>query len=73
MVAKGKDGRRGIDWEFEVGRFKVLCFEWINSRVLLSSTKNYIQSPGIKYNRNGYLKKNVYTYIHIYIYICIYI
>ena len=54
MVAKGKNGRRGIDWEFEVGRFEVLHFEWINSRVLLFSTGNFIQSPGINHNRNGY-------------------
>lgn len=52
MVAKERTEER-IDWEFEVGRFKVLHFEWINSRVLLFSTRNFIH-PGINHNRNGY-------------------
>ena len=38
-----------------VSRCKLLCIEWINNKVLLYSTGNYIQ----------------YSVIYIYIYICI--
>ena len=51
MVAKGEGGGTGMDWDFGVGRCKLLYLEWINNKVLLYSTGNYIQSPGI--NRNG--------------------
>ena len=60
MVAKGKGGGREMDWEFRVGWFKLLCLEWINKKVLLDSTGNYIQYPGINHNGREYLKKNVY-------------
>ena len=36
-------GGRGIDWEFGVDRCKLLHLEWINNKVLLYSTGNYIQ------------------------------
>ena len=52
-----------MDWEFRVNRCKLLYIEWINSKVLLYSTGNYIQYPVIKYNGKEYKKK--------YIYICI--
>ena len=32
MVAKGRVGRGGIEWEFEVSRFKLLHIEWIKTR-----------------------------------------
>ena len=35
--------------------------EWIN-KILLYSTGNYIQSPGINHNGKEYFKKNVYMY-----------
>ena len=60
VVAKGERGAaglewgRGMDWEFAAGRRKLLHLEWIN-KVLLYSTRNYIQSPGI--NHNGKEKK----------------
>ena len=41
---------------------KKIIITFINNQVLLYSTGNYIQSPGINHNRNGYLKKNVYMY-----------
>ena len=43
-----EERRRGIDWEFGVGRCKLLHLEWINNKVLLYSTGHYIQSPGVK-------------------------
>ena len=48
VVAKG--GRGGKDWEIEVSRCKLLYIEWINKKVLLFSTGNYIQYLVITYN-----------------------
>ena len=47
---QGGGGGRGMDWEFGVGRCKLLHLEWINNKVLLYSTGNYIQCPGINHN-----------------------
>ena len=49
-----------MDWEFGVSRCKLLHLEWINNKVLLYSTGNYIQSPGINHRGKEYEKKNVY-------------
>ena len=35
VVAKGKWGGSGMDWEFGVSRYKLLHLEWISSGVLL--------------------------------------
>ena len=51
-----KKGRRGNDWEFWVRRCKLLHLEWINNKVLLYSTGNYIKS-GINHNGKEHLKK----------------
>ena len=57
-----------MDQEFGAGRCKLLCIGWINNKVLLYSTGNYIQYPIINHNGKGYKKgmlkkKNVYMYI----------
>ena len=62
----GCHGRRvggGTVWEFGVSRCKLFYREWINNKVLLYSTGNYIQYPVI--NHNG--KEYIYIYIYIYI------
>ena len=60
----------GMDWEFGISRCKLLYIEWINSKVLLCSTGNYIQYPVINHNRKEYEKEYIKTiYIHIYTYI----
>ena len=46
--------RRGKDWEFGVRRCKLLYREWIDNKVLLRSTGNYIQYPVIKQNGKEY-------------------
>ena len=61
MVAKGVGGGGGVGWEFGVSRYKLLCIELINSKVLLYSTGNYIQYSVINHNRN--IKKYIYTCI----------
>ena len=44
---QGGGGRRGMDWEFGVGGCKILHLECLSNKVLLYSTENYIQSPGL--------------------------
>ena len=50
VVAKGEEAGRGTDWEFQISRCKLLCLGWINNKVLLYSTGNYIQYPVINHN-----------------------
>ena len=54
MVAKGLGGGSGMDWEFEVGRCKLLH---LMDKVLLYSTGNYIQSLWIEHDGRWYEKK----------------
>ena len=61
VVTNGEEGWGGIDWEFGISRCKLLYMEWINSKVLLYSTRNCIQYPVI--NHNGKQYKNIYIYI----------
>ena len=41
----------GMAWEFEGSRCKLLYLEWVDCKVLLYRTGNYIQSPRINHNR----------------------
>ena len=52
---------KGLDWEFGISRCKLLYIEWINHRVLLYSTGNYIQYPVI--NHNGKECQEEYIYV----------
>ena len=61
VVAKGETGGRGKNWEFGISRCKLLYIGWINNKVLLYSTGNYIQYPVINHNGKEYEKE----YIHI--------
>ena len=45
---------------------------WINNKVLLYSTGNYIQYPVTDHNGKEYEKEYIYIHIHIYTYIYIY-
>ena len=56
VVDKGGGGKK-MDWEFGVGRCKLLYVEWINNKVLLLSTGNYIQYPLINHNGREYEKE----------------
>ena len=55
-------GRGGKDWEFEVSRGKLLYKGWKNNKVLLYSTRNYIQYPVTNHNRKEYEKEYTYMY-----------
>ena len=57
----GGGGRGGMEWEFGVSKCKLLHIEWIKNKVLLYSTGNYIQYPGINHNGKEY-KECVYVY-----------
>ena len=57
-----------MEWEFGVSRCKLLYMEWINNKVLLYSTENYIQNPMITIMEKD-IFKNVYIYIYVYTYI----
>ena len=54
--------RGGMDWEFGVSRCKLLHIEWMGNKVLLDSTGNYIQYPGINCNGKEYIKECTYVY-----------
>ena len=58
-LPRGMGGRGGIDWEFGTSRCKLLHIEWINNKVLLYSTGNYIQYPVINHNRKEYEKEYI--------------
>ena len=64
LVLPKVGGGREVNWESGVGRCKLLHLEWINNKVLLYSTKNYTQFPGIKDNGKGhiFLKECIYVY-----------
>ena len=65
VVAKMEGGGRGMEWEVGVSRCKLLYIEWINNKVLLYSTENYIQYPMINHNGKEYFFKNKDVYICI--------
>ena len=68
MLPRGRGGEGGMEWEFGISRCKLLYIDWINNKVLLHSTGNYIQYPVINHDGKAYEK----VYIHTYTYICIY-
>ena len=73
VAAKGKGEGEGMNWEFGINICKLLYLKWINYKVLLFSSGNYIQYPVINHNGKEYEKEYIYVCIYIYIYICIYI
>ena len=63
---QGKGVGGGMDWKVGTRRWKLLYVEWINKKVLLCSTENYIQYPMVNHNgksiKNVYMKKSIYIY-----------
>ena len=45
VVDKGEGVGGGMEWNVGVSRCKLLYIEWINKKVTLYSTENYIQYP----------------------------
>ena len=42
VIARGEGGGGQMDWEFGVSRCKLLHIEWINNKILLYGTGNYV-------------------------------
>ena len=42
LLPRGRAGGGGMDWKFQISRYKLVYIEWINNKVLLYSTGNYI-------------------------------
>ena len=63
MLVKGEGGGGGMDWESGFSRCKLVYTGWINIKVLLYSTGNYIQYPVINHNGKEYEKEYIYTRI----------
>ena len=51
----------GVQWEVGVSRCRLLYVEWIDNKVLLYSTENYIQYPMI--NQTWFLTEAVYSFV----------
>ena len=64
-MPRGRGGGGGRDWEFGVSRCKLAYIGWINNKVLLYSTENYIQYPVINHNGKEYEKEYIQLYIDI--------
>ena len=52
-----------MEWEFGISRCKLSYIEWINNKILLQSTGNYIQYPVINPNGKEYEKEFMYICI----------
>ena len=52
-----------MDWDLGVSSCKLLYIEWINNKVILYSTGNYIHYPVINHNGKKYEKECIYLYV----------
>ena len=52
-------GGGGMECEFGISRCKLLCREWINNKVLLYSTGNYILYAVINHSGKEYENKYI--------------
>ena len=64
---QGDEGGRRMDREFGISRCKLVYIGWVNNKVILYTTRNYIQCPVIK----GIWNEYTHTHTHIHTYICI--
>ena len=63
MVAKGEEGRSGMNGKFGDSRCKLSHLKWISDEFPLYSRGNYIQSLEIEHDGRWYEKRNVYKYM----------
>ena len=54
-----------MEWEFGISRCKLLYIEWMDNKVLLYSTGNYVQYLVINHSGKEYKKECVYIYVCI--------
>ena len=62
-LPRGKWGWGSMGSEFGTSRCKLLYIEWINNKVLLYNTGNYVQYPVINHNGKEYEKECIYIYV----------
>ena len=63
VFAGGAGGAAGgIDWEVGASRCKLLYTGWVNNKILLCSTGNYIQYPVISHNGKECKRECIYKY-----------
>ena len=55
--SQGKGGGGRVEWKVGVSRYQLLYIAWINNKVLLYSTGNYIRYPMINHNGKEILKR----------------
>ena len=53
-------GLVGMNWEFGINRYKLSRIEWINNKILLYSTGNFLQYPIINHNGKEHEKEYIY-------------
>ena len=54
-----------MEREVGVGGCKLLYIEWINNKVLLQSTEDYILYPMINHNEKNDFLKRIYMYVQL--------
>ena len=60
-LPRGWGGKGGKNWESGISRCKLAYIGWINNKVLLYSSGNYIQYPVINHNGKEYEKEYIYV------------
>ena len=69
----GRGDRGGKEWEWNgISRGKLLYIGWINSKVILYSTGNYIQYSVTNHHGKEHEKEYIFYTYYIYIYLFIY-
>ena len=69
MVVKEEGVGRGMDWECGINRCNLLHIEWMENKVVLYSTGNYIHCPGINHSGKEYEEEGIYLSIYLSIYL----
>ena len=57
MLSQEEGFEGGMEWDVRLSRYKLSYREWINNKVLLYSTRRYMQYPVINQNGKEYLKR----------------
>ena len=60
MLAKGVEDGKELNWEFGIIRYALVYIEWMNIKVQLYNTRNYIQYLMINHNGKEYENECVY-------------
>ena len=61
----------GMYWEFGISRYKLLYMEWVNNKVPLYSTEDYMHYPVINDNGKEYENECLYIYMCVCVCVCV--